>query len=189
MEEERREEISNQIDSGYLMSLKTWKDGALAKIFTRFPFLVEGWAKSRKFVTNLETPWAALSKDLKECKMALVTTAGVHLRCQPPFDMKDRDGDPNFRGIPSWVDTKDLTITHNYYDHRDADQDINVVFPIQRLRELEAKGIIGGIAARHFSFMGHIAGRHLGTLVKRTGPEVARLLREDGAEAVFLTPA
>lgn len=171
------------------MSLKTWKDGTLAKIFTRFPFLVEGWAKTSKFVTNLETPWATLSKELKECKMALVTTAGVHLRCQPPFAMQDKDGDPTFRGIPSWVDAQDLTITHNYYDHRDADQDINVVFPIQRLRELEANGIIGGIAPRHFSFMGHITGRHLGTLTKRTGPEVARLLREDGAEAVFLTPA
>ena len=181
--------FQTKIISGYVMSFKIWKDGTLAKIFTRFPFLVEGWAKSSKFVTNLETPWATLSKELKECKMALVTTAGVHLRCQPPFNMQDKDGDPTFRGIPFWVDTQDLTITHNYYAHRDADQDINVVFPIQRLRELEAEGIIGGIAPRHFSFMGHITGRHLGKLIKRTGPEVARMLKEDEADAVFLTPA
>jgi len=103
--------------------------------------------------------------------------------------MKDKEGDPAFREIPSGVDLRDLKITHNYYDHRDADRDINVVFPIQRLRELEAKKLVGGISPRHFSFMGHITGRHLGTLVKRTGPEVARLLREDSAEAVFLTPA
>jgi len=171
------------------MSLKAWKDRILGEFFTRYPALVGRWARSNKFIINRDTPWAPLTKEIGEWQIALVTTGGVHLRCQPSFDMKDKDGDPNFRGIPSWVDTKDLTITHNYYDHRDADQDINVVFPIQRLRELEAKGIIGGIAARHFSFMGHIAGRHLGTLVKRTGPEVARLLREDGAEAVFLTPA
>lgn len=171
------------------MSLKTWKDGTLAKIFTRFPYLVEGWAKSSKFVTNPETPWATLTKEISECQIALVTTGGVHLRCQLPFNMQDKDGDPTFRGIPSWIDTQELTITHNYYDHRDADQDVNVVFPIQRLRELEAKGIIGGIAPRHFSFMGHITGRHFGTLLKRTGPEVAGMLKEDGAEAVFLTPA
>lgn len=151
--------------------------------------LVERWAKFHRFVTNVDIPWAPLTKDLGECQIALVTTGGVHLRCQPPFDMEDKEGDPTFRGIPSWVDQQDIKITHNYYDHRDADQDINVVFPIQRLKDLEADGMIGGIAPRHFSFMGHIIGRHLGTLIKRTGPEVARLLREDGAEAVFLTPA
>ena len=171
------------------MSIRTLKDKTLGKLFTRFPSLVERWARFTKFVSNQETPWATLAKETNECQVALVTTGGVHLRGQSPFDMDDKEGDPTFREIPSWADPKDLMITHNYYDHRDADQDINVVLPIERLRELQAKGIIGGIAPRHFSFMGHITGRHLGTLVKRTGPEVARLLREDGAEAVFLTPA
>jgi D-proline reductase (dithiol) PrdB len=118
-----------------------------------------------------------------------VTTAGVHLHWQPPFDIEDKDGDPTFREIPSWVDSEDLRITHNYYDHRDADRDINVVFPIQRLKELEAQEFVGKVAPRHFSFMGHIIGRHLDTLIKRTGPDVANLLKKDGADAVFLTPA
>jgi D-proline reductase (dithiol) PrdB len=169
--------------------IKIWKDRILAKFFTRYPVLVDRWAESKEFVTNLDTPWAMLSKEVSECRIALVTTAGVHLRMQPPYDMEDKDGDPTFREISSHTLPAELTITHNYYDHRDADQDINVVFPIQRLRELRAKGMIGGIAPRHFAFMGHISGRHLGTLLRRTGPEVARLLKEDGAEAVFLTPA
>ncbi len=80
-------------------------------------------------------------------------------------------------------------ITHNYYDHHDADQDINVVLPFERLNELKAGEVIGGVAPRHFSFMGHITGRHLETLVNQTGPEVARMLKEDGNDAVFLTPA
>jgi D-proline reductase (dithiol) PrdB len=181
--------FQTKIISGYVMSLKTWKDGTLAKFFTRHPALIERWARSNKFVINRDTPWAPLTKEIGECQIALVTTGGAHLRCQPPFNMQDKDGDPTWREIPSQVGSEDLTITHNYYDHRDADQDINVVFPIQRLRELEAKRIIGGIAPRHFSFMGHIIGRHLDTLIKRTGPDVARMLKEDGAEAVFLTPA
>ncbi len=80
-------------------------------------------------------------------------------------------------------------ITHNYYDHRDADLDINIVLPTDRLRERESERTIGGIARRHFSFMGHILGRHVDTLVTRTGPEVAALLKGDGADIVFLTPA
>ncbi len=171
------------------MSAKTWKDRILAKFFTRYPALVERWARYNKFMINRDTPWAPLTKEINQCRIALVTTGGVHLRSQPPFDMEDKEGDPTFREIPSNTPLADLTITHNYYDHRDADQDINLVFPIERLRELEAKAIIGGIALRHFSFMGHITGRHLGTLVKRTGPEVAKLLKGDGAEAVFLIPA
>jgi D-proline reductase (dithiol) PrdB len=171
------------------MSLKTWKDRTLAKLLTRHPFLLEGWAKSSKFVVNLDTPWAILTKELAECRIALVTTAGVHLRSQPPFDMDDKEGDPTWREIPSQADPKDLMITHNYYDHHDADQDINVVFPVRRIKELEVEGVIGGIAPRHFSFMGHITGRHLETLIKNTGPDVARMLNQDNADAVFLTPA
>ncbi len=103
--------------------------------------------------------------------------------------MEDKEGDPTFREIPAGTRIGDLMITHNYYDHRDADKDINVVLPIERLRELEAERAIGGIAPRHFSFMGHILGRHIETLVNRTGPQVASMLKADGVDAVFLTPA
>jgi D-proline reductase (dithiol) PrdB len=171
------------------MSLRTWKDIMFAKLFTRFPALAERWAKSRDFIINVDIPWAPVIKDPRDSRIALVTTAGVHLRSQAPYDMEDREGDPTFREIAAGTRIEDLMITHNYYDHRDADQDINVVFPIKRLEELEAEGIIGEVAPRHFSFMGHILGHHIETLVNRTGPEVARMLRADGVDAVFLTPA
>ena len=128
-------------------------------------------------------------KELKDAHVALVTTAGVHLKSHPPYDMKSKEGDPTFRQIPSGTPVNDLMITHNYYDHRDADQDINVVFPLDRLKDLESEGVIGGVAPRHFSFMGHILGHHIDTLINQTGPEVARMLKTDGVDAVFLTPA
>jgi D-proline reductase (dithiol) PrdB len=171
------------------MTVETWKDRTLARLFTRFPILVERWARSQDLIVKYDTPWAPLSKDLRECRIALVSTAGVHLRSQLPYDMEDKEGDPTFREIPSWIKPEDLMITHNYYDHRDAEQDINIVFPMQRLGELDAAGFIGGIAIRHFSFMGHIIGRHIDTLTDRTGPEVARMLKDDGVDAAFLTPA
>ena len=137
----------------------------------------------------MDTPWTPLQKELKHAIVALVTTAGIHLRPDPPYDMQDKEGDPTFRQIPSNTPVDDLLITHNYYDHSDADQDINLVLPLERLIELGSEGIIGGVAPRHFSFMGHILGRHIDTLTKRTGPEVARMLKSDGVDAVFLTPA
>lgn len=171
------------------MSIKSFKDKFFAKLFTRFPFLVKQWATSHEFVINVDTPWAALFRDLNECRIGLVTTAGVHLRSQTPYDMEDREGDPTFREVPSNSPLSELMITHNYYDHQDADQDINVVLPTDRLRELESEGIIRGVAPRHFSFMGHILGRHIDTLVTQTGPEAAKMLKRDGADIVFLTPA
>ena len=171
------------------MTLKTTKDRILAKLFTRFPVLVARWAESARFITNIDTPWTPVTKGLEESRIALVTTAGIHLRSQPPYDMEDKEGDPSYREIPGDIDAASLMITHNYYDHGDADKDINVILPIERLSELENEGFIGKIAPRHFSFMGHILGRHVTALINRTGPEVARLLKADGVDAVFLTPA
>jgi D-proline reductase (dithiol) PrdB len=83
---------------------------------------------------------------------------------------------------------RELMITHDYYDHADADRDINVVFPVDRLEEFQDEGLIGELSDTHYSFMGHIDGLHLATLTGETAPEVARRLREQGVDVVLLTP-
>jgi D-proline reductase (dithiol) PrdB len=88
--------------------------------------------------------------------VALVTTGGVQLRTQPPFDMNNPFGDPSFREIPAAVSPAQLTITHDYYDHRDAGRDPNIVFPWQSLRELVEQGAVGRASPVHLGFMGHI---------------------------------
>jgi D-proline reductase (dithiol) PrdB len=159
------------------------------QLFRRVPGLARHWARRRRFVAATEVPWTPFRKSVRVSRVALVTTAGVHLAAQQPFDMEDPDGDPSFRVIPRDAPRGALTITHKYYDHRAADQDLNVVLPVDRLRELCAEGLVGGVAPYFYGFMGHITGRHLPTLMERTAPEVARRLRADGAEAVVLTPA
>src|SRR5512137_51069 len=128
--------------------LKPDKDKLLALLFTKSPGLVNLWAKHADIVTNTSTPWATPADDILQGPIALVTTAGVHLIGQPPFDMDNPEGDASFREIPSSTPAGALTITHNYFDHRDADADINVILPIERLKELEAEGFIGRIARR-----------------------------------------
>jgi D-proline reductase (dithiol) PrdB len=134
-------------------------------------------------------PWTPVKRPLRETVIALVTTAGVHLKSQEPFDMDDPDGDPSYRVIPSDVKSEALVITHKYYDHSAADRDINVVLPLDRLRELRTEGRIAGMAPFVYSFMGHIDGPHLRTLVEDTALAVGRRLTRDGVHAVFLTPA
>jgi D-proline reductase (dithiol) PrdB len=159
------------------------------QLFRRFPWLGDAWARRRGFVESHSIPWMPLRLPIRDAVVALVTTAGVHLKADAPFDMTDPDGDPTFRVVPSDAPRSDVTITHKYYDHSAADRDLNVVLPIDRLRELAAAGHVGGIAPRMYSLMGHVDGRHVRTLMESTAPEVARRLDADGADAVVLTPA
>lgn len=160
----------------------------ITKIFSRFPAVSEMWAKKFKAHKVEGIPWVPFVKELSKCKVAIVTTAGVHLKSQKPFDMEDKEGDPTFREVPGDAPREEFTITHKYYDHADADRDINIIFPIDRLSEMKEKGEIGEVAGLHYSFMGHILGRHLKTLVEETAIEVARRLKSAGVDAVLLTP-
>ena len=161
----------------------------VVQAFKHLPWLASRWAKSHQFVEGHEIPWTPVRKPVAESVIALVTTAGVHLKSQEPFDMEDPDGDPSFRRIPTDTPRADLTITHKYYDHSAADRDINVVLPLDRMRELLAEKRIGGIAPFGYGFMGHIHGPHLKCLMERTAPEVAGRLKKDRVDAVVLTPA
>lgn len=164
------------------------KNRLLAKALTRFPKLLDRLVEKTQPFEADGIPWTQFERPLSEAKIAIVTTAGVHLRGQLPFDMKDPSGDPSYRALPSAAAMGEYMITHDYYDHADADRDINVVFPIERLMELEADGAIGSLAATNYGFMGHIEGAHLDTLVNKTAPDVAGKIRNEGVDAVILTP-
>jgi len=164
------------------------KNRMISRAITYSPALAKRFVESYAPWESEDIPWTSLAKPLAECTVAVVTTAGVHHRDQTPFDMIDKDGDPSYRVIDLSRPVSDLIITHDYYDHRDADRDINVVFPLERLREFEREGLIGRLADRHYGFMGHITGPHIMTLITRTAADVARLMMRDGVDAALLTP-
>ena len=167
-----------------------FKNRLIAKIITRYPSLAQ------RFITAYEpwesgeaVPWAPPQKPLSSCKVAMVTTSGVHHDAQEPFDMQDSDGDPSFRTINGKTIASSYKITHDYYDHSDAEKDLNIIFPLDRLRELEQEGVIGQLAASHYSFMGHIDGRHIATLITQSARQVVEKLKADEVDVVLLTPA
>lgn len=170
------------------MQFRRMKNRALAKMIAIFPMLSRAWINSYRLVEAEGIPWTPIRDPLGKTKVALVTTAGVHHVDQPPFDMGDPNGDPTFREISAERPLSSLMITHDYYDHSDADRDINVVFPIERLRELETEGRIGEMSEIHFGFMGHTLGVHVQTLMRVTAPEAALRLKRAGVGAVLLTP-
>ena len=152
-------------------------------------WIKEYWAHNYQGVQLSEVPWTELNKPLSQCRISLVTTGGVHLKTDIPFNMEDLQGDPSFRVIPSQTPDADLMITHDYYDHQDADEDLNLVFPLQILQKFCRQGIVQSLADHCYAFMGHIDGPHLSVLQNDTAKQVAEQMKADQTDIVLLVPA
>ncbi len=135
-----------------------------------------------------QIPAAPLNKPLSACRVALVTTAGLVPSGEPPFDSSVRGGDWSFRVIRGDTDVRTLAEHHRSesFDHAGLEQDRNLAFPLDRLRELTARGEIGEVAPRHLSFMGSITAP--GRLIKQSAPAAAALLVEDRVDIALLLP-
>ena len=120
---------------------------------------------------------------LRERRVALVTTAGLHRRDDRNFELSDL----SYRVIPGDVRMDDLLMTQASvnFDRSGFQQDINVVFPLDRLREMAAAREIGSLADFHYAFNG--AGQ-LAPAFEPTAREVGRLLKADGVNAAVLVP-
>jgi D-proline reductase (dithiol) PrdB len=143
-----------------------------------------------KFMSTLSrkcVPFTPFEGDLSRTTVALVTAGGVHHRHEhEPFNIADDLGDLSYRVISPEIELVDLMVTHNHYEHLDADQDINVVFPIEILRELKREGVIGGIAKKHIGFMGYTM--RLKDMYEKTAPEIAEEIDKGSrADVVVLT--
>ncbi len=134
-----------------------------------------------KWAINDEAPWTPLAKPLKDCRLALVSSGGFYLEGQPPFE----ENDASYRLIPTDAEPRDLRIYHHGYRDNDPDHDPNCVFPLERLRELAAVGVIGELAAAAVSFVTLYSGRRE---IQERAPAIVAELRALGAEAALLVP-
>ncbi len=132
-----------------------------------------------------DTPITPLNKPLKDCKLALLTTGGLHLKTDTPFDTKHLEGDCSFRILPGAVRHEDITITHESYDHKFINADLNCVFPLDRMKEYVNEGKIKSLSEEHYSFMGHIY--VTGPLLENSR-KAGKRLKELGVDIAFLTP-
>lgn len=143
------------------------------------------WDPQYEAVVNHFTPWAPLKRPLSSSRIAMISSAGVYLRNrQEPFDAGNPLGDPTFREIPGDAAVTGLSIAHDHYDHSLGEEDLNVVFPLDRLRTLVEAGEIGELAPVHYSFMGYCT-RQL-PLAADYGPEVARRLQAAGVDGALM---
>jgi len=151
--------------------------------------LISG-ATAHSIPPNLEeeVPWSPLNKPVRESRVALVATTGVHTAEQQPFDVDAATGDPSFRVIPGDAELEQLRIAHVHYPLERARKDLNVVFPLGLLREAEAAGGIGELAPRHASFGFCSQTKPLVRPPDGTAHQVATMLRDDGVDLALLVP-
>ena len=149
----------------------------------------------------LDAPFARLGRPLKEARLGLVTSTGHFVDGYDPRpfgaeSMTQKEATrrildflrsaPQLSVIPANTHSEKLRVRHGGYDVRGAEKDPNVVFPLDRLRELEAKGRFGSLAKRAYSFVGATSQTRL---LHETGPRWVERLKKDKLDAVLLVPA
>jgi D-proline reductase (dithiol) PrdB len=132
-------------------------------------------------------PLHRLTKPLNECTVSVLTSGGVSQCSMPAFDPNARN-DHRLDSIPADTASNDFQVHDSYYDHKDADSDINCIFPLDRLRELAELGEIGQVAPRLWSgFMGRIYNRT--KISEESGPQFADALQADNVDILLAAPS
>ena len=156
-------------------SLPDYNAGKMDEIVKKYPFVLPE-----------DIPWTEYTGDPSKETIALVTSGGFYLKdSQPAFDTVSIHGDTSYREIPKTVRQEELGIAHKHYDHALAEEDMNIVFPIDRLNELEKEGVIGKVADTHYSFS-YV--NDAVTLVEEVVPEFISKVKSAGVDILFMVP-
>jgi D-proline reductase (dithiol) PrdB len=120
---------------------------------------------------------------LGQRRVAIVTTAGLHLGREASFGLRDT----GYRVLPGKTPSDQIMMSHASvnFDRSGFQQDLNIVFPVDRLRELEQAGEVGSVADFHYSLMGAGWEPHE---IEETAHEIAGFLQEDCVNAALLVP-
>jgi len=155
---------------------------------SEFPLKYRLFLKAYRWQRIDSVPWTPLKKPLKDCRLAMISSAAIVTADQDPFDNFIRLGDTGIREISCDVDVATLRETHRSkaFDHKGIRLDPNLAFPADRLRELSAAGVIGSLNHRYLSIMGSVTAP--GRLIKRTIPQVAPKLVDDQVDIAILIP-
>ncbi len=151
---------------------------------------IRGFIGEKDFEGSI--PWTPMSKPLNRATLALITSGGISLKTDPPFDMEREKregtwGDRSYRIIPRGTTEKEIEVNHLHINTNHIKQDINVILPLTRMAEFEKEGIIGRLAPTAYSFYGF---QWQSTEFLKTAIEPMRTrMKEEGAEAVLMTPA
>lgn len=164
----------------------TWIKSKLAVAFANHFSKAYNKLALKHVKEHRDYPEATLTKPLSQSRLALISSAGVHLKSDTPFDVDNPAGDPSIRFIPANTLEEKLTVTHIYYDTKHAKVDPSIVFPLKQLNELAHKGVIGSVANANVGLNGGIIDT---TRVETESiPAVVNRFKEQKVDATLLVP-
>jgi D-proline reductase (dithiol) PrdB len=142
--------------------------------------------------THEPIPWTPVSKPLSASRVALLSTAGLSMRGDAPFDMEmerrnPMRGDPSWRALRSDATSATIEANHLHIDTGFIERDLNVALPVDRLRELVDAGEVGALAETHYSTMGY-QGNDTTELEQKSAPAIAESLKSEGVDLLLLAP-
>ncbi|MCK9995477.1 MAG: hypothetical protein KAH56_04260 [Candidatus Krumholzibacteria bacterium] len=131
-------------------------------------------------------PWSP-AQNPASAMVALVSSGGLHLRGEDPFDVMDSPwGDTSFRIVPHGTAAQELDLDAEYVDEKYIGKDPEVTLPMAALDRMVSRGLAGKAAPRHFSLCEGILRPLPG--VKDTAEQLTELMTADGVDAVVLLP-
>ncbi len=138
-----------------------------------------------------ELPWTPLEKSLARSKVALISSAGLRLATDEPFDQEGERrnpwwGDPSFRVIPKTATEKDVRADHLHINTAFVESDLDCTLPLRKLMKFEQSGEIGLSARSHYSFMGYILQPEI--LLKQSVPAMIRSMKAEEVDIALLVP-
>ena len=140
-----------------------------------------------QWTINETAPLTRPQKPLGQSRVSMLTSGGVS-HCSMPAFNPDARNDHRLDALSQDVQSGDFDINDSYYNHSDAEQDLNCIFAIDRLRELADRGEIGSVAPRFWSgFMGRIYNRT--KVIEESAPAFAEKLKEDAVDILVAAPA
>lgn len=158
--------------------------------------LVSRYYKLTKIEPELPIPWTPVTQPLSQCRFGLVTSGGLyHQGHEPPFDLERERreptwGDPSYRTLPTDMPPEELGVSHFHINADRVLEDMNILLPIQRFRELAEEGRIGDLAPHAYSFMGYQGfPSNLAEWRETYGPQVAERLLAEEVDCALLTAA
>ncbi len=179
---------------------ESFDDGDLQKLHQ---FIIAWQARGYVARSNYaydDAPFTPLRKPIAQSRLMLLTSSGhfVEGHDPEPFGIKEMTqqqaeqmiddflkAEPTLSSIPINTPRSHLRVRHGGYDVHGAQTDPNVVFPLERLRELQHEGLIGALVEEAYSFVGATAQTRL---LKHAGPEWVKLFKQKQVEAALLVP-
>ncbi len=119
---------------------------------------------------------------LAQRRVALVSSAALFRRGEAPF----LPGSGEYRALPVDLPLEDILMSHVSinFDRSGWQRDLNVAYPIDRLHELTAEGVIGEVASTHYSVMGSTDPQAMAA----SADAIAVRMRAEGVGGAILSP-